>query len=76
MAGHDAFSGDLETLTLSQIARGLDQRSFTVAALVAAHLDLIRKWNPTLRAVIDINPGAMEIAEKLDAELALAGRRR
>ena len=66
---------ELDTLTLVEIAESLDSGLFTVAELTAAHLEQIRKWNPTLRAVIDINPDAMGAAAALDAELAASRRR-
>jgi amidase len=67
---------NLDTLTLAQIAEGLDQRAFTVVDLAKAHLDRIHKWNVIVNAVIEINPGAIQSAQGLDNELATLGRRR
>lgn len=69
------FPHELDNLTLAQVADGLDKGVFSVANLTAAHLEQIRKWNPILHAVIDVNPNAMRDAAELDRELA-AGQRR
>lgn len=65
----------LSTLTVPQVAEGLDSGKFTVVELVKAHIHRIDKLNPTLHAVIDVNPAAVSIAESLDKELK-EGRRR
>ena len=65
----------LKTLTLDRIATGLDDGSFTVVELVHSHLDRIAEYNPTLRAVIEVNPAAISIAQGLDDELRRSGRR-
>ncbi len=65
----------LKALSLEQIAAGLDGGAFTVADLARAHLDQIAEFNPVLRAVIQVNPKAVWIAEDLDRELKQRGRR-
>lgn len=65
----------LKSLTLAQIASGLDAREFTVVQLVQAHIDQIKRFDGELHAVLQINPNAMAIAQALDAELQKSGRR-
>lgn len=65
----------LDTLTVEQVARGLDDGSFTVPDLVQAHLARIDALNPTLRAVLQVNSNAMSIAASLQDELRGSGRR-
>ncbi len=66
----------LKTLTVAQIAAGLDSGAFTTAAITTAHLERIAKFNPSIRAVIEVTPKAVSIAEALDQELKRTGRRR
>ncbi len=66
----------LKSLTLAQVAAGLDSRAFTVAQLVQAHLDQIAHFDGGLHAVVQLNPRAQAIAQELDAELLESGRRR
>lgn len=66
----------LDTLTVDDIARNLDNGSFTIPDLVQAHLDRISAWNPTLRAVLQLNPNALTIATTLQDELQQSKRRR
>lgn len=65
----------LSSLTLQQIAHGLDQGDFTVKQLTEAHLARITRFNPSLRAVLQVNPAAVSIATALDQELKRSGRR-
>lgn len=64
-----------DTLTVEQVARGLDNGSFTVTDLVHSHLDRIELINPELRVVLQVNPNAQLIAAALDDELKRSGRR-
>ncbi|CAK7220605.1 hypothetical protein SBRCBS47491_004245 [Sporothrix bragantina] len=66
----------LKTLTLAQIAQGLETGAFTVVQLVQAHLDQIVRFNGVLRAVLQVNPNALAIAQALDDELAVPGNKR
>lgn len=66
----------LDTLTLDQIASGLDNGTLTVTGLVKAHMARIEALNPALRAVLQINRSALAIAAALDDELQRSGRRR
>lgn len=67
----DGFS--LVETSVSQIRDALTAGQVTVRAVVQACLDRIAandREGPTLRAVIETNPDALTIADKLDAELA------
>ena len=64
---------DLMTVTIAELRTSLDTGSLTVRDLVQASLDQIAevdRQGPGLRAVLEINPAALEIADALDAELA------
>jgi len=65
----------LKTLTLEQIASGLERRDFTVTDLAKAHLERINKYNAAIHAVIEINPDALLHADRLDQELRTSGSR-
>ncbi|CAK7233157.1 hypothetical protein SCUCBS95973_008499 [Sporothrix curviconia] len=65
----------LKSLTLAQIAHGLETGAFTVVQLIQAHLDQIARFNGELRAVLQVNPNALVVAQALDAELADSGHR-
>ena len=43
--------------------------------LVQAYLDKIREWNPTVNAVLEVNPEALHIARALDKERRAKGSR-
>lgn len=65
----------LSSLTLDQIANGLDHGDFTVTELTEAHLARIEALNPSLHAVLQVNPAAISIAADLEDELKRSGRR-
>lgn len=65
----------LSGLGLEQVSRGLDHGDFTVAQLTEAHLARIEALNPSLHAVLQVNPAAISIAKALDDELKRSGRR-
>lgn len=63
----------IEEVSVGELRAGLDNGSHTVRELVQACLDRIKavdRSGPHLRAVIEINPDALAIADELDAELA------
>ncbi|CAK7208656.1 hypothetical protein SEUCBS140593_000246 [Sporothrix eucalyptigena] len=66
----------LKSLTLAQVAKGLDAGAFTVVQVVQAHLDQISRFDGELHAVLQLNPNALDIARALDAELADPEHRR
>lgn len=64
---------DLMEVTIADLRTGLDNGDFTIRELVQASLDQIAALDaegPTLTAVIETNPAALDIADALDAELA------
>lgn len=65
----------LDTLTLRDIANGLDNGTLTVTQLAESHLARIEAINPSLRAVLQVNPNALTSAVALDEELQRSGRR-
>ena len=63
----------LEEMTISELQKGYREGMFTIKEVTAAYLDRISaidKNGPALNSVIIINPDALEIAEKLDQEMA------
>jgi len=62
---------DLNELTIAQLQEKMSSGVFTSAEITQKYLDRIELTNtkgPELRAVIEINPEALEIAKQLDAE--------
>src|SRR5438105_3100014 len=68
---------ELDEITIAELRDGLRSGRFTSRSLTEAYLgriDAIDKKGPAINAVIEINPDAMAIAEKLDGAPASAGR--
>jgi len=65
----------LRTLTISDVAKALDDKEFTVVTLIQSHLASIAKWNQVVKAVVEVNPAALQVAEVLDRELESGSRR-
>ncbi|KAI0868070.1 glutamyl-tRNA amidotransferase subunit A [Hypoxylon argillaceum] len=65
----------LATITLDDIASGLDENRFTSVDLVRAYIARIHEVNQHVNAVLEINPDAIDIAQKLDSERKRQGRR-
>jgi len=64
---------DVMEVTIADLRAGLDNGDFTIRELVQASLDQIAALDaegPTLSAVSETNPAALDIADALDAELA------
>jgi amidase len=62
---------ELEEVTIADLQRRMAAGEITAAALTAAYLqriEAIDRSGPTLRSVIEVNPEAIAIAERLDAE--------
>ena len=75
-AGAQTMSRDLEESSLAVLAARMDAGETSAVALAQAYLDRIARLDragPMLRAVIELNPEAMAIAETLDRERS-AGR--
>lgn len=59
---------DVSEITVSELQKHYAQDHFSAVDYVNYCLDVIRKRNPYLGAVIEINPDAQEIAKRLDEE--------
>ncbi len=69
---------DLDSATIADLNAAFDAGTLTAEKLVEMCLARIRAYDrqgPSLRAVITINPKALEIARALDAERRTKGRR-
>ncbi|KAJ3784868.1 amidase signature enzyme [Lentinula aff. detonsa] len=74
----DAPLPDLYEASILELQDGLDAGQFTSVDLIKAYFARIEEVNlqgPSLRAVIETNPSALEQAASLDAERAVAGKR-
>ncbi|KAH9833353.1 amidase family protein [Teratosphaeria destructans] len=61
---------DIEELSISQLQCHLAKHAFTSADLTACYLERINLINPKIKAVIETNPDALQIARTLDVERA------
>ncbi|KAK3330769.1 amidase [Apodospora peruviana] len=61
---------DLYEVTVDELQDHFSQNHFSAAQYVKHCIDYIRVLNPYLEAVIEINPDACQIAEKLDEDRA------
>lgn len=59
---------DIEELSIGQIQDHLERKSFTSKELTQCYLKRIDLVNPRIKAVIETNPDALQIAEELDTE--------
>ncbi|KAI1313122.1 amidase signature domain-containing protein [Xylaria venustula] len=59
---------DIEELSISQLQDHMERKSFTSRELVQCYLKRIELVNPHVKAVIETNPDALDIADELDAE--------
>ena len=59
---------NVEELSITQLQGHLEGKSFTSRELAHCYLKRIDMINPRIKAVIETNPEALEIADKLDAE--------
>jgi amidase len=73
-----AQSEDLEEITIQELQNGMQSGRFTARSLAEqylARIDAIDRSGPSLRAVIEVNPAALEIADALDRERKEKGPR-
>ena len=63
-----SHSFEFHEATVDAIQLGFRNGSLTSAALVRFYLDQIRRLNPLLHAVIEVNPDALRHAARADAE--------
>jgi len=64
-------SFELDELTISELQEGMTRGRFTARSLTRKYLERIDEIDargPALRSVIETNPDAQEIAERLDRE--------
>ena len=76
--GAGAQTLDLDTATVADLNAAFDKGTLTVreaGAVVLARIDAYDRKGPALRAVITLNPKALETARALDAERKAKGRR-
>lgn len=65
----------LYSITLDELIFGLDQNKFTSVHLVETYIARTREVQDDFRAVLEINPDAVDIAAALDEERRVKGRR-
>jgi len=68
-------SFNLETATIADIDRAMDKGSLSSEPLVRLCLARIRGYEPSLLAIITLNPNAIAKAQALDEERRHKGRR-
>lgn len=59
---------DIEDLSITQIQAHLEGKSFSSQDLTRCYLERIEMVNPRIKAVIETNPDALNIADALDTE--------
>jgi amidase len=63
----------LEEITISQLQQGYREGKYTITGVVSQYIDRIMeldKAGPQLNSILEINPDALQIAAKLDKEMA------
>ncbi|HEX6800511.1 MAG TPA: amidase [Ktedonobacterales bacterium] len=78
MSAGDSLDFPIEEASIADLAQALASGRATSAQLVAAYLERIAaldRAGPELRAIIETNPDALEIAEELDRARATNGPR-
>ena len=65
----------LETATILDLDAAMAAGALTAERLVGLHLARIRRYDPVTRAIITLNPAALDIARALDAERRAHGAR-
>ncbi len=63
-----AVAPAVERLTLHEQLEGVRMARFTVSALASAYLARIKRWDPKVRSLLELNPEAMVLAKALDAK--------
>ncbi len=66
---------ELEEATLADVRAGLDSGRWTARSLCQAYIGRVDAVDRDLRSVIEVNPDALEIAERLDRERKEKGPR-
>lgn len=65
----------LYNITLDELILGLDQNKFTSVDLAEAYIARTQEVQNDFRAVLEVNPDAVDIATVLDEERRAKGRR-
>ncbi|RJE21941.1 amidase family [Aspergillus sclerotialis] len=60
----------LEEASIDEIQKQLEKGTFTTVGLLECYLDRMYQTQPYLNAILQVNPDAFSIAQKLDAERA------
>lgn len=69
---------ELEDVSLADLGAGMASGKYTSRGLVEAYvrrIEALDRQGPTLRAVLEVNPDALKIADELDAERKSKGPR-
>ena len=66
---------DIKYSTIDQIQQAFESNELTSRQLVQYYLDRIQVLNPLLRAVIEVNPDALDQADNADSERRIAQQR-
>ncbi len=61
---------DFEEVSVSELQTAMAQNTLTAVSITQHYIDRIEALNPTLHAVLEINPEALRLAAQLDAERA------
>ncbi|KAH7171369.1 amidase [Dactylonectria macrodidyma] len=64
---------DIQDLSINTLQNYLSDGKFTSVDLVSCYLERIHRLNGRLRAVIEVNPDAVDIASRLDSERRAGG---
>src|SRR5437870_10738412 len=64
----DEHEFDLQEATIAQLQASMAKRDLTARSLVKAYLARIKRIDPSLNSIIELNPDAEDIARSLDAE--------
>ena len=67
-ADDDEREFDLQEATIAQLQASMAKRDLTARSLVKAYLARIKRIDPSLNSIIELNPDAEDIARSLDAE--------
>jgi amidase len=73
-----ARNTDLEEMTIGQLQASMTTGRFTAASLARKYLEQIHRLDqsgPALKAVIELNPDALALAQALDQERKISGPR-
>ncbi|MGC8595899.1 MAG: amidase [Candidatus Kryptoniota bacterium] len=74
----DIPSTEFDEITISELREGMNSGKYTSRSIVEHYLDRINDIDangPNLKSVIEVNPDALEIAERLDRERREGGVR-